>query len=489
MELIIIVICILAVGSSFWMGNSKRKLWLVLILPLLTAHIIIQGMRWQMSLVYIYIVVELIGLILKSKSNSNKENKKEVKYPRILWLIAFIITGILVFVFPYNKMDSLSGPYEVGTFSMDLIDEDRIELYGDTVGEDRKIRVQLWYPTDDTKGLKKAKWLYDGVDVAKGLPSFVGFPGAILSYTARIDSNSYQYAILSEEQESYPLVVISHGWTGFRNLHTDLAELLASNGYIVACIDHTYGSLATVFNDGTLAELDRNALPDENTVDNFSDYSRNLVTTYGEDVRLTIDMLEMLDEGKISLEGYISEIDAEKIEEQEFFETMFATHINCELIGVAGHSTGGGGAVRLAMTDERVDAVFGFDPWIEPIEESLLKKGLSKPSLFISSEQWEGGSNSIALKTVADQEETITQMYQLNGTYHQDFSMMYMFEPVNKIIGFSGEIDSVRSREIQQDYFLQFFNCYLLGEKNTLNELDEKYEEIIPTDLTNHPYN
>jgi dienelactone hydrolase len=485
MELIMLGISVLAVGTSFWIGNKKRKIFLVLLLPMLTAHILIQGMRWQMTFVYFYILFELLGFV---RSLGKRKKKKERQISRILWILAFVITGVFIYIFSYQKMDPLNGKYEVGTFAMDLVDAERIELYGDTVGEDRKIRVQLWYPTDDTEGFDKAKWLYDGVEVAKGLPAFVGFPGFVLSYTARFDSNSYKYAMLSEKQDSYPLVVISHGWTGFRNLHTDIAELLASNGYIVASVDHTYGSLATVFNDGTVAKLDLNALPNENTVDNFEEYSNNLVSTYGSDVEVTIDILEMLNEGRSSLEEYVKESDIENLEESEIFETMFRNRINCERIGVAGHSTGGGGVVKLAMTDERIDAVFGFDPWVEPIEESLLEKGLSTPSFFLSSEQWEGGSNSDALKIIADQESTVTQMYQLNGTNHQDFSMMYMFEPMIKMIGFSGELDSLRSREIQQDYFLEFFNYYLLEEKKGWDELANKYEEIIPTDLTYHLY-
>ncbi len=39
--------------------------------------------------------------------------------------------------------------------------------------------------------------------------------------------------------ENYPIVVISHGYTGYRTLMHYLGEHLASHGYVVAAIDHT----------------------------------------------------------------------------------------------------------------------------------------------------------------------------------------------------------------------------------------------------------
>jgi predicted dienelactone hydrolase len=47
-----------------------------------------------------------------------------------------------------------------------------------------------------------------------------------------------------------PLVVLSPGFTSPRSTLTALAEDLASHGYVVAGIDHTYESYATAFPDG-----------------------------------------------------------------------------------------------------------------------------------------------------------------------------------------------------------------------------------------------
>ena len=40
-------------------------------------------------------------------------------------------------------------------------------------------------------------------------------------------------------EDSYPLVIVSHGYPGSRVLLTYLTENLASKGYVVVAIDHT----------------------------------------------------------------------------------------------------------------------------------------------------------------------------------------------------------------------------------------------------------
>ena len=47
-----------------------------------------------------------------------------------------------------------------------------------------------------------------------------------------------------------PLAVLSPGFTSPRSTLTALAEDLASHGYVVVGIDHTYESFATAFPDG-----------------------------------------------------------------------------------------------------------------------------------------------------------------------------------------------------------------------------------------------
>ena len=49
-----------------------------------------------------------------------------------------------------------------------------------------------------------------------------------------------------------------------------------------------------------------------------------------------------------------------------------ANHIDLGLVGVYGHSTGGGAAVRFCLSDERCKAVLGMDAWVEPVPDRVI---------------------------------------------------------------------------------------------------------------------
>ena len=65
-----------------------------------------------------------------------------------------------------------------------------------------------------------------------------------------VRTNAAVDATPAGRQRSLPLVVLSPGFTSPRSTLTALAEDLASHGYVVAGIEHTYESFATAFPDG-----------------------------------------------------------------------------------------------------------------------------------------------------------------------------------------------------------------------------------------------
>jgi predicted dienelactone hydrolase len=74
-----------------------------------------------------------------------------------------------------------------------------------------------------------------------------GVPPGVLS---TVEASAVSDATPAGHQRGLPLVVLSPGFTSSRSTLTALAEDLASHGYVVAGIDHTYESYATAFPDG-----------------------------------------------------------------------------------------------------------------------------------------------------------------------------------------------------------------------------------------------
>lgn len=413
-------------------------------------YLIFGHIRWQLYTFYItYMMLSVIVYLIYTKRYEfTNLIKRILKITLTLLITIFLIS---IFVFPVYEIPSPTGDYLIGTTSYMIEDDIRDELYTKDLSDHRKINIQMWYPASKVDGYQRYPWLEGGIKVSRGLSKDIGLPFFVLDHTAKTMSNSYDNAPISDTLDTYPLIIISHGWRGFKNLHTDFAEELASNGYIVISIDHTYGSVATVFDD-EVAYLNADALPDRDETPDFLDYANQLVYTYANDITTTIDYLEVLNENDNS---------------------QFKGKIDLSTIGLLGHSTGGGADVAASLNDIRIDAMIGLDAWVEPIKETEIDKGLSIPSMFIRSQTWETGTNSETLNQLIDQSGYPSLLYQIEGTTHYDFTMVYMYSPLTKYIGFRGDIDSMYLNTILKSMISEFFDQTLRDDPKDSIEIDD----------------
>lgn len=414
----------------------------------MASNILYGSVTWQLLPIYfLTAMVFMASLIDISLSKSPKKRPVYKAYDnrrKIIGLstIALILSGVMIWAFPLYQMPTPPGIYEIGTATYDFTETDKVEKYGHSKGENRRIKVQVWYPAESTGGLKRVPWIEDGRTVSRTLAREMNAPEFVLDHTTNVLSHAYADAYMSTSKASYPIVVLSHGWTGFRNLHTDLAETLASNGYIVFGIDHTFGSQITVFKDGTVATLDHAALPDREVNPDFMNDARTLVETYAYDVTFVLDQLAAFNDGTYS--------------------SLFKGRLNLDKIGLLGHSTGGGADVSVALEDARVKALLGMDAWVEPVSDDLLSKGLNMPALFLRSQEWEKGINDTALTKLIDNSLSSTALYQIDGTTHVDFTMAYMYSRLTHYIGFTGDVDRKTFADIQNRFIIDFFDSALM---------------------------
>ncbi|MGW4698800.1 alpha/beta hydrolase [Streptomyces sp. NPDC004285] len=68
-----------------------------------------------------------------------------------------------------------------------------------------------------------------------------------------VRTHAFPDAPLAPGLRDLPLVVLSPGFTRPRATLTSIGEDLASHGYVVVAIDHTYETAATTFPDGRVA--------------------------------------------------------------------------------------------------------------------------------------------------------------------------------------------------------------------------------------------
>jgi dienelactone hydrolase len=242
---------------------------------------------------------------------------------------------------------------------------------------------------------------------------------------------------------SFPVLIYSHGWAGFRTNTLNQIEHLVSNGYIVIAPDHAYGAVATVLEDGEEIYLDPAALPDPATVSEtaYDEAVTNLVVTFAGDV---VTVLNELDEGAGGAFGDI------------------AAAVDLNRIGLYGHSTGGGAVIKVCLEDDRCDAVLAMDPWVEPLTERDLQETMTRPALYMRSDDWIATSHDALLSGIAARGEAITYSVGIEGASHNDFLLTPFLSPLTSQVGLKGPIPAGRMILITNNYLRGFFDVYLL---------------------------
>ncbi len=241
-----------------------------------------------------------------------------------------------------------TGPCPVGTTSLYLKDVSRPDPWAAGVNA-RELMVSLWYPATPSDG-RRARYMTPAESelqlTSRGI---TGVPPDALS---TVRTNAVSDAAPAGRQRALPLVVLSPGFTNPRSTLTALAEDLASHGYVVAGIDHTYESFATAFPDGR-------------------------VTTC------------LAREARRRGKGFWEKVVAGRAADVSFvLNELTGAHpawpgaglIDPSRMAMAGHSAGGAAAIAAMLADSRIHAGIDMDGATHaPIPDD----GLSRPFLFL----------------------------------------------------------------------------------------------------------
>ncbi|MBC8508301.1 MAG: hypothetical protein ISR58_19795 [Anaerolineales bacterium] len=427
------------------------------------AHIEFEGYRWQMIPLYAMLLGMLINALRRYSS------QRESTHPR--WGLAktlgmLLLLGIAILppiLMPIPQTPAPTGPYPVGTFSLMLVDESRLELYSNNPDEPRALMLQVWYPAEAIGNTEIAPWMEGAEIMGPAIAEYLELPTFFLDHLKYSQSHAYANAPLALDEDVYPLLLFSHGWNGFRAQNTNQMEELASYGYIVAAPDHTYGSVMTVFPDGRVAGNNPEALPYDAILppDEFIFVANLLADQWAGDLSFILDRLS----------GDYSGIQL----------GMLSGRLDVDHVGVLGHSTGGGAAIEFCARDIRCTAVFGMDPYMTPVSENVLSEGITQPLLAMFSQFWadnwetkERGFDRFFGNMQGEKTHLIVE-----GTAHFDFSDLPAFSPLAHAIGLKGPLNGKRVLRIINDYTLAFFDEHLRGESsNLLNGPSPDYPEV-----------
>ncbi|USB34273.1 carboxylic ester hydrolase [Paenibacillus sp. YPG26] len=268
----------------------------------------------------------------------------------LLLVLICLVTFLPPLALPVFHFETPTGSYAVGTTQYHWKDPSR----------NRGLNIQVWYPADHTEDAAHAPYSPDLGNLAEGLSQAYAIPEFLLDYIGLVHTPAYMNVPVAQRATSYPVILFSHGFPGGRYTNTFQTVDLASHGFIVVSVEHTDGSLTTVFPGGKYIGVDPN-LPHYADLAAWDQLVSNI---WVKDTQFVIDKLEQLN--------------------RENSQSMFRGRLDLQRIGMLGHSFGGANAAQVMLTDKRVQAAINMDGTFFGTGD--LGRGLPRPFLFMSSD-------------------------------------------------------------------------------------------------------
>jgi dienelactone hydrolase len=400
-------------------------------------HVLVESPRWQMAPLYLAAAAASVSAArtgARRRAAPGTATGPRAGLTCTAIAAAAAVGALAAWALPVPHLPEPSGARPIGTTTVELTDPDRLARYGERPTSPRRLVAQAWYPTAAAGG--PSAWVPEGAAFGRAVADWLEVPGPVLDHLGLVRSSATIDAPLAGSGP-LPVVVYVHGWGGFRSVQATLAEALASHGYVVVALDHTYGAVATRFTDGEVVPIDPSALPADASSPEHDEASRTLVTTFADDVRFLLDELEA---GAFPVLG---------------------TGVDLERVGLIGHSTGGGAAVEVCASDPRCATVVGFDPWVEPVGDTVIGAGLAVPTLSMRSEEWVGDANDARLRRLHAASQDVAGLAVIAGTAHRDVTMLPLLTPLAGAVGLAGDTDGRRTHEIVEAWTLGFLDAHL----------------------------
>jgi pimeloyl-ACP methyl ester carboxylesterase len=228
-------------------------------------------------------------------------------------ILFLLFSGMLIYAFPEFQIAKPTGKYLVGTQSL-LIDD--------------RIPTQIWYPA--ASKTESSPYFLEGKLVIDEVAYLFGIPGFALAHFRWIETPAQLNAPVAKDEDSYPVLLFSHGLGAFKEQNISQVIELASHGYVILSIDHPGYAAATVLYDEVLANQHADLLGAES----------NILDRH---IGIWVENLQKV------------------LDELPFINPKFDNRLDLSAIGAFGHSFGGSAAYQLLLVDTRVLAAVNMD--------------------------------------------------------------------------------------------------------------------------------
>ncbi|WP_433727946.1 alpha/beta hydrolase family protein [Actinoplanes sp. CA-051413] len=342
-----------------------------------------------------------------------------------------------------------TGPAPVGTVSLHLVDRSRPDPWAGP-GRYRELMISLWYPTHPGDHHPVAPWLTAGAGAAVLASEDIPPGKVVLPLTHGHEGSPVRRG------HPLPVVLYSPGNDAIRSGNTVVVEQLASHGYLVVTIDHTYDGVVE-FPDGRVVT----PLPD-------GPHSTDIYQLRLADTRFVLDTLARLHAGRNP--------DAE----HRPLPTGLAGGFDLHAIGMVGTSAGGATTASAMYADRRIKAGLSLDG---PVLGPVVGAGLDRPYMLMEAK--------INRPDYPDLDAFWSRLrgwhleLRVTGAKHLSYSDYEALLPqLADVLGIDpadqiGSLDPTRGIAVQQAYPLAFFDRHLRHRGHLLDGPSAQYPEVM----------
>jgi predicted dienelactone hydrolase len=424
--------------------------------------------RWQMAPAYLLFVA--LGLLFLRRSYSHVAVRSLGVATGGVMLAA---STVLSLGLPVLTLPSPDGPHAVGTMSLALVDESRDGSVFGAPDEKREIYLQAWYPGVIAEGQLKPRRRTLWEELHRGeLDRFTVFT----RYLRGVDTHSYEGIPLAAAEDTYPVIVFSHAIVSFAEQSTLLMEHLASHGYVVFAVSHTYLSMRVVGSDGEavypkLDAVNAASAPFDAAT---ADHTRRVAQAGSaeERRRLQIERYAAAVELNKLMAVFVADLRflLDALETPERYPPLqaFARRLDAERVGLLGMSFGGGAATEVCKSDARCRAGLNIDGGTFGERQA---QPLQVPFLALLREDTRPHLEYLLTTSESD-------YYQVSvaGAEHLDFTDDAVVLPILKWLRITGSIDALRVTSITNAVARRFFDAYLRGAPKP--RFDDEFPEL-----------
>ena len=216
-----------------------------------------------------------------------------------------------------------------------------------------------------------------------------------------------------KNQTKLPVVVFSHGLAGNRNMYAGLLSSLASQGYLVAAIEHRDGSASCAAMvkqqpaaGGAKGEGEVTYQQYIHTDGNYA-WRRKQVTKRVEELSAAIEALSAASDGRGAPRNVFPT--------SRFDASVLDGAVDISRLVAVGHSFGGATVMTACGKNAAIKRAVLMDPWTDPLGDTVAVRAASVPTLVMNSHKWGQDLSSLYRDSSAAWLEA-----EVAGTTHQD---------------------------------------------------------------------